>query len=158
MIYYKNDTTGRLSQFSEIQISPPPGFSIATQVEIDAWKLLEAKKAKVEELKTLLLDFRAAGFEYVYDSNTWTFNLSAQSATYIKAKNDATWTGPARYKYSDITYIQRDFVDNFGFDGFAEAIEAVEDDLMVRYNNYRKAIGDCTTIAQVNALTFNFVP
>jgi len=112
----------------------------------------DAKANKVVELKDDLKTFRDLGF---VDSG-WTFNLSEQSANYVKAKNDATWTGDDRYKYSDTGYVQRDFTDNTGFDTFSQNITAEEDRIMVLYNNYRASINACDTVAEVDAITISF--
>jgi len=114
--------------------------------------LADAKANKVIELKADLQTFRDLGFV----DNGWTFNLSEQSANYVKAKNDATWSGGDRYKYSDKAYIQRNFTDNAGFDPFAQNITAEEDRIMVIYNNYRLEIKDCTTVAEVDAINISF--
>jgi len=152
MLYLKNDITGAIGIFN----NPQPGWTALTTAEKDDYLLNGtngAKPNKVMELKIDLAAFRGLGFVYT----SWTFNLSERSALYAKSKNDSEdTTGSDRYKYSDINYVQRDFTDNTGFNGFSQAMTDEEDRIMVLYNNYRGQIAACTTIAQVDAITISF--
>ena len=138
-----------------------PGYSLSTQAQIDAYQLGGAQFSKTKELKVDLRAWRTAGFVYqgTLPSPT-TFNLSEQSATYVKAKNDATWTGPDRDKFYDriVPRVKRDFASNSGFDGFAQAIGAEEDRIMVLYNDYYSQIEAATTVEEVDAITIDFNP
>ena len=162
-MYYINDTTGAI----RISNNPPssPGWTAMTQTEIDAYLLDKAKEGKVNELKNDLLIWRDAG--YVYTGSlpaAATFNLSERSALYAKSKNDSEdTTSPDRYKYFDITYTQRDFVDNAGFNGLAQKINDEEDRIMVLYNNYRRQIVACNSISGpetpiLDDITISFIP
>ncbi len=152
-MYLKNDTTGQIGEFVRDQI----GWSTPTQQEIDDYLLEKAKESKIVELKNKLEVFRNAGFVY----NTWTFDLSENSARYVAAKQAYALGGGSKYKFWDkgtteTARVERHFIDTSGFGVFTSAINEEEERLMKLYNSYRADITAAATIAEVDAIIINY--
>lgn len=154
-MYLKKDDTGAIGEFLNYQVGYTPASAEdppLSQAEIDAYNLTQGKTAKIAELKRDLSDFRGVGFVY----STWTFNLTEDSARYVKSKADLALGDTSKYKFWDKSYIERDFTDSTGFDAFSLAINEEEERLMELYNSYRNQITACTTIAQLDAIVISF--
>jgi hypothetical protein len=67
-----------------------------------------------------------------------------------------TISNEERYKYYDADEVQIDFTDNTGWDYFFAAMTNEKDRIMRYYCATKKAINDCTTVAQVDAIVIDF--
>lgn len=133
----------------------------ATQAQIDKYLLDQARIDKVIELKNSLQTWRDAGFAYTGSlPDPATFNLSENSARYADVKSSRRLGGVNKSKFYDIAVprVQRDFVDDTGFDAFVDAINEEEERLMEKYNEYGEQIEEATTVAEVDAITITFAP
>jgi hypothetical protein len=147
-MYLKRDSDGQIGEFN----CPQQGWSTPTQEEIDAYLLENAKTDKTAELKEVLDAFSDAGF--LYSGNT--FDLSQDGALNLGIKKRLSGSAPNKFKFFDISHVKIDFTDQAGFDAFTEALSDERDRIMVKYNDYRKQIDDCTTVAQVDAIVIDF--
>jgi len=152
MEYYLNETNDAVGVFDDTVTSAPPGWTDATQEEIDAYLLEEAKATKLITLNVDREDFCYAGF--AYSGNT--FCLSDESTQNIVLKNTLPVGSTDRYKYYDVTDVQRDFADASGWDAFFEAIIPEKDRVMRYYCATKKEINDAATVAAVNAIDIDF--
>ena len=147
-MYLKNDITSEINKFNNPQV----GWSAASQEEIDAYLLSQAVNNKID---VLIFDFNAfldVGFLYNED----TFLLTDCGVNNILLKSGCPSGMPDRYKYFDIDNVQIDFVNNDGFTAFKDAIFSEKDRIMTKYNDYKKEIDDCLTVAEVDAITIDF--
>lgn len=193
-MYLVNDITAEVGIFN----NPQPGWSEATQEEIDAYLLEQAKTDKIEELTTDLSAFQLAGYEYTGDitcaawSSATTYDLhdlvlatdtknyrSIQDSNLDHEPPNATWWEEFKpdfktdnccmvdlptvtdYEFyckaqSDGFRIKVDFGNSTNWDAFVVAIYAERDRIMKKYNDYQTQIAECTTVAQVNAITIDF--
>lgn len=224
--YLINDTTGALIPFSNnlgsIYFQTP--WRDATQPEIDAFLLANAKIVKVEELDQAKINFCDAGLLYSgdtfslsdnstqnmvlknnvlgYESNsvsvlaaTKSYNLpqghglgfnpgqtvyvlgftdaannGAKTVDHLEdnyllvtdtladeaAGDDISISNDERYKYYDVDEVQVDFSDGAGWNDFFAAMMNEKDRIMRYYCTTKKQIADCTTVAQVDAITIDF--
>lgn len=143
---------------------PQVGWNPSAQVDIDAYQLNEAKygeTGKIVESQTSLQAWRKAGFTYTGSlPGPATFNLSENSARYADVKSSRRLGGVNKSKFYDIAVprVQRDFVDDTGFDGFTDGINEEEERIMEKYNEYGEQIEEAATVAEVDAITISYAP
>jgi len=92
-------------------------------------------------------------YKSLINSNTGNNPVPTPGSNWVEYTNI-----PDRFKFYDLTHIQRDFTDNAGFTLFAGTFLKEEDRIMVLYNSYRGQIAACTTVAEVDAITISFAP
>ncbi len=155
MIYLKNDITDEIGYFGNYQ----PGWSPASaedppvpQPEIDAWLLTNAKIIKLQVLKADKTAFCDVGLLYSGD----TFCLSDISTSNIILKNTLPAGATDRYKYYDITDVQRDFTDAAGWDAFFDTIIPEKDWIMRYYCATKKEINDAADMTALDAIIIDF--
>jgi len=131
----------------------------ATQAQIDAWTLADAKNKKVADLKSARDAWIGAGFDYGGDL----FQVDFQTLGDIVSKNLIPVDDPDRYKFYDnppeasqIPRKQIDFVDAAGWSAFVLALSVEYDRIMKKYNAYREQIDQCSTVAEVEAIIIDF--
>jgi len=161
-MFLKNDTTAKIIESDDYQegFSPKsPKDPPVPQSEVDEFLLREAKFAKIKSLKRDSRVFQEAGFVYSGD----TFKANARTMGDIVSKNICPVSDPDRYKFYDNPpeqfnnpRKQIDFVDAVAWTKFIEAMSGEYDRVMKKYNWYREAIDKCTTIAELNAIVFDF--
>jgi len=161
-MYLKHDVTGIVGEFNNYQVNWSPADAEdppVPQADIDAYLLVVAKAAKVVELKEDLSTFRNLGFTYTGSlPGPATFNLSENSARYADVKSSRRLGGANKSKFYDISMprVQRDFVDDTGFDAFVNAINEEEERIMEKYNEYREQIEEAADVPAVDAITIDF--
>lgn len=89
------------------------------------------------------------------------FKFDNCSMINLTAKCDLDAGATDRYKFYDKGYDdgfrnQINFGDSTKWDAFAEALRVEEDRVMRKYNDYRSQIAQCSTTAQVEAISIDF--
>lgn len=151
--YLRNTETELLIENENLGKSfVPPLWVDATQEEVDAYLLEQAKFKKIGELNVSLGEYLNAG--YNYDGNS--FQLTDQTIENIQMKNSCPSGMSDRYKFCDMDHILVDFGDASVFVAFLEALFAEKDRVMVKDNAYKVAIAACETVAAVDAIVIDF--
>lgn len=156
-MYLTADTAGITRIFNRPQV----GWSPSTQPEIDAYDLEVAQDKKTSESESSLKEWRETGFTYIGSlPGPATFNLSENSARYADVKSSRRLGGVNKSKFYDIAVprVQRDFVDDAGFDGFVNGINEEEERIVEKENGYGEQIEEATTVAEVDAITISYAP
>jgi|GEM_PF-5015239 len=132
---------------------PMSGWREATQAEIDAVELEQAKSAKLAEMKTACQAFIAAGFKY--EDNT--FCLRPDGLSNVSWKFLLPLDAPNRFKFCTVDNEPHDFETDGAFRTFADALMEENDRIMFeKYNPYKAQINACQTVAEVEAITIDF--
>lgn len=152
MKYYINDATGNIGQFGNLVISAPPGWSVPTQAQIDAYLLGVAKADKIKVLEGDLGAFEDAGCLYSGD----TFDLTNSGSINLAVKRGLSGGAANKFKFCDVENVLIDFANQAAFDNFSEALSDEKDRIMVYYNSKKKEINDCANVAAVDAVTISF--
>ena len=126
----------------------------ATQEEIDAYLLAQAKNDKLNELGEKYVAFSGAGF--AYDSDL--FNLCDCGIKNVCWKdNDLPADAPNRFKFCTIENEPHDFENETAFRAFKEALMTEKDRIMFeKYNPYKVQIRNCLTVAAVESVVIDF--
>lgn len=163
-MYLKRDSDGQITLATNYQVGWSPataGDPPVSQVDIDAYDLEVAQDAKMTESESSLQAWRDMGFTYTGSlPGPATFNLSENSARYADVKSSRRLGGVNKSKFYDMAVprVQRDFVDDTGFDGFVDAINEEEERIVEKENGYGEQIEEATTVAEVDAITINYAP
>lgn len=128
-------------------------WRIATDEEIASFKLQEAKKTKIEELKTKLAE--ACG-SFFYEGHP--FCLNEDSIQNLVLKDSCPPSIESRYKFFDKNRELVDFGNEEGFSAFKEFLFVRKNWVMVKYNQWYGEIMACQTISAVEAIVIDFSP
>jgi len=131
------------------------GWSPSTQEDIDTYLLEKAKIVKITEDKQAFRDYLKPGVTY----NSDLFILyRPKDVTNVNMKGDLLVTAEDRFKYDDINGVPVDFTDGIGLSTFRKTILTEWDRCKRKEIAYRTQINGCTTVAEVDAIVFNFNP
>jgi len=127
----------------------------ATQVEIDAELLTEAKDAKLGELANDFTAYECGGYDY--GGNIYCLKqVGIDNIVTVVDGLDAA--DPNAYTFRDIDSVPHDFETQEGWNAFKQAMQTERNRIMVYYIAKKVEINACSTVAEVEAVVIDFSP
>jgi hypothetical protein len=124
----------------------------ATQEEIDAYLLSEAKNSKLNELDNAFTVYEDGG--YAYDGNTYCLKQSSLNNVLIVDGLDSS--DQNAYTFRNVDGMVHDFENQTGWDAFKQAMQTERNRIMVYSIAKKVEINACSTTAEVEAVIINF--